>query len=270
MVQSETVDILVYTTMSRLHNLWACMRGRHAGEGKQCTTSQTTEDARRKFEAVSDELRADITLLCKKLDIAQVALRRQVDNNAHGASISKSVRQIKNIEASISSKQRLYDTVDREASHLQDMSTNTSIAAAMTCSLDAQKTMTRVDVAGVDALDIDEILDDIEDHRADTATLTSRLGKIGRDYLTQESDDDEDEDAFSADDVAAAMGIHTPSQADKLSDDITERTKLCDWQSTPEGAHARIRMPTVPTSKAPTVLTDREVRVSQFFHDLPK
>jgi hypothetical protein len=238
------------------------MRGRHPEDDNKYTAAQTTENARMKFEAVSAELQADIALLGKKLDIAQVSLRRQVDNNAHGASISKLMRQIKDIKTSMSSKQRLYDTVEREASHLQDMSTNTSIAAAMTCSLDAQKTMTRVDVAGVDALDIDEILDDIEDHRADTATLTSRLGKIGRDYSNQESDDEAD-DAFSADDVADAMGIHATSQADvvlacKPSDDVDERTNLCDWRATQEGAHNR--MPTVPTS--------RDTRVRPFFSDL--
>ena len=258
-LQSETVDRPVYAIMSRLRNIWACMRGRHPEEDNKYTAAQTTETARMKFEAVSAELQADIDLLGKKLDIAQVSLRRQVDNNAHGASISKLMRQIKDIKTSMSSKQRLYDTVDRETSHLQDMSTNTSIAAAMTCSLDAQKTMTRVDVAGADALDIDEIIDDIEDHRADTATLTSRLGKIGRDYSNEESDDDDD-DMFSADDVAAAMGMYKTSPADMLPDDAADRTNLCDWRSVPDGVHPRGRMPTVPTS--------RDTRVRPFFGDL--
>jgi hypothetical protein len=184
----------------------------------QAEAEKSVQEAHAQVASVRDQIQSEICALKKTQTMLRSELHHQVNTQAPKLTIMSLTKKLKKIEQSISEKDRLHSNIERERTQLQDTSTNTSVASAMMRSVEAQRSLQKLDLG--DHIDLDDMLDDIEENRHDTRTLANRLANLGGDDI-QNSCSDEDE--FDANDVFIAMGISACSQDTLLSHEISDQ-----------------------------------------------
>ena len=179
--------------------------------GGEPSAEQDMHEAERQVADVRDRIKAEIDSLILQQTVYRAELQRQANTGAPRAAMLKIYKNLKHNDRQIEEKQRLYANVQRETSQLQDTTTNTKVAAAMMRSVEAQRRLQKMDLGGED---VQDVLDYIDENRADTKELTDRLGAMGVE------EDEFDESTFSAGHVVSALGMRTDHSDDLLLSEI--------------------------------------------------
>jgi hypothetical protein len=182
------------------------------------------KEAHAQVASVRDRIQGELDVFKQQQHLLRSELHRQVQMKAPKRILADLTKRLKQLERNISDKEKLYTNIERDTTQLQDTSTNTSVAAAMMQSVEAQRSLQKLDLG--DHIDIDDMLDGVEENRQETRTLTNRLGKLGDDV---DAYSDDEEDTFDANDVLAAMGMQTSYKDDALLLDINEQMSQ-KWQ----------------------------------------
>lgn len=165
------------------------------------------------------------------------------------------VNKIRHIENQLREKERVRNNILREKQQLDDSNTNAMVSSALVQSHAAQ---TKLQAKGLASVELDELLDDVEDNRADTRELTTRLGGLGG------MDDDElhiDEASISASDITMAMGLRTEkdrvldeaerAMGDPLMGEVQDILRSMELTpGAPHAAHGEYSLPSAPGSQA--------------------
>jgi hypothetical protein len=197
--------IVLCTTQIRMAK-W--LRNMFASDAAKAEDAMT--DAKRQVMDTEHTIQRELADLQSEYANQQGLLHGLIQARAKKSAVAARTKQLRTIEKQIDQKKKLMINMQRERKQLDSVATNTGVAVAMKASVDAQKKLVQVSCDG-DCLD--ELLDDVDEHRQETSDLAERLGSMGGD------DDDIGEDAFvQASDVIAALGIS--AQDDFLIDEI--------------------------------------------------
>jgi hypothetical protein len=282
--------------MSGLRGWWASMRGTPDAKRAeaQAMAERSVQEAHSQVASVRDQIQNELSALRRTQEMLRSQLHHQAINNASKSVLCSLTKKLKKIDQSISEKDKLHNNIERERTQLQDTTTNTSVATAMMRSVEAQRSLQKLDLG--DHIDLDDMLDDIEENRTDTRTLQSRLANLGGDDIEDTCSDDDD---FNANDVMVAMGMSADHKDSLLCDEISEQlnkaTFLNEQHFSSDDAWSEEReylcyrrnrlaqpgivsdnFPTVPGRVAPSNSTDmwipsgtvRPKKTNGFFHDL--
>lgn len=209
-----------------------------SGWDKQSRAEKEVQKARERVKGVTSSIATDIAEMERTLLLRQAMLQKEVQQGAPSARLITATKAIKQLQKQIEGKKKLMGNMSREERQLTDTYTNTQVASAMMESVDAQKKMQKLCLGGRDEEELEDVLDEIDEHREATNDLSDRLAAFGGD------DDGEvfDESAFGADDVVSALGMRTNPKDDILIYNIG-RQMAAEWQNTttmggaPHSAH---------------------------------
>jgi hypothetical protein len=234
--------------MSAIRAWWTSVRATPEMKraAAQTAAERSVNEAHTQVESVREKIHDDLTLLRKRQALTRAELQRKVDTQAPKNVLVTLSKDLKKIDKSISEKERLHSNIERERTQLQDTPTNTSVATAMMRSVEAQRSLQKLDLG--DHLDFDDMLDDIEENRMETRTLSNRLANMGCDDTQDSCSDDDD---FCANDVMIALGMSVSSSDCLLSDEI--RSKLnratVSKPTTVEQSNTEFEFPSVPHTR---------------------
>lgn len=158
------------------------------------------ESARENVDKVEVSIRAEMDTLEREFALHKGLLANMVQSNEPKQKIMQQTRRVNSLQKQLSLKTNLLGNMHRERQQLASANTNTKVAKAMQQSVEAQKQLMRVNCDGED---VDELLDEVEDHRAETVDLAERLGAMG------DEEDDIYDAEFTPDDVVGALGWQT-------------------------------------------------------------
>ena len=188
---------------------------------KDATTkaNDAMQEAQSRVDSVEEGLQKDIVQLNKELALHKGILTQLVQSRAQKAEIIQQTRRVRGVEKQMQQKRNLLGNMHRERQQLSSAAANTSVAQAMKESVDAQRMLVQI---SCDGADLDDLLDEVDEHRLDTADLAERLGAMGGD----DDGDLVDEQAFDADEVMSALGWQTDHGDMLLVDEIQHRLKI--------------------------------------------
>ena len=200
-----------------------------SGWDKQSRAEREVAEAQCKVEDVTGNIRKSVETMERQLMLQQGMLQRALQQGAPRSALVDLTKKVQQLQRDLAKKKRLVGNMGREGQQLNDAYTNAQVAAAMMRSVEAQKKMQKLWLGGRDADEMDEILDDIEEHRDATADLTDRLAAKGGD----DEADIFDEDAFCDEDIMAALGMNTRESDTELL--TSTRRKMAEgWQNLAE------------------------------------
>ena len=181
-----------------------------SGWDKESRAQREVDEAKERVSHVTSTVRKDVDAMERQLLMQQGLLQRSVHQGAPRAQLIDMTKKIKHLQRQLVGKKRLVGNMGREERQLTDAYTNAQVAAAMMQSVEAQKKMEKLCLGGRDAEEMDDVLDEIDEHREATSDLTDRLAARGGD----DNEDIFDDYSFSDKDLMGALGMTTNARAD--------------------------------------------------------
>lgn len=205
-----------------LSSWWRKIRGQDGSVQSQAEGE--VNKAKEQVLETKEEIGRQLQELTQQQQMLQGMLQAAVRRGAPKKELMELSQKIKHTEKNITTKRRLVGNMHREEQQLADAVSNSRMASAMVHSLEAQRQLQKVQFEGKEE-DLEDILDEIEEHRDTTRDLSDRLAAQGGD-----SDEELfDEQTFSASDVVAALGMRTDKADDILLGEISGQMSA-EWQ----------------------------------------
>jgi len=210
-------SVVLELHLQHSHNMFTSIKNLFGS--RKAKADQAIQDAQMKTQQVEEKLRNTISECEMELMHLQARLHGCLQSMAPKSEIAKITKRIQIVNRTKAETEGKLANVHKESRQLNDATINVEVIQTMNDSVRAQRMLERA-VTDNDIDDVDDLLDDVEEKRAETKELGERLGSLGN------HDEDFDEDSILSEDVMQAMGWSTQREDQQMFANVKQRMQL--------------------------------------------